>query len=97
MPRSNTFTGLLVSSTLMLAAWAEPHSRQSPAPDLNPVIRWNRIANEIFPVDVGPVLDSRAMAILQPFTMPLTAVEDGWAAGERVGRDVARTLPPRRR
>jgi hypothetical protein len=32
--------------------------------DLNPVIRWNRIANEIFPVDVGPVIDSRAMAIL---------------------------------
>ena len=32
--------------------------------DRNPVIRWNRIANEIFPVDVGPVLDSRAMAIL---------------------------------
>ena len=32
--------------------------------DSNPVINWNRIANEIFPVDVGPVLDSRAMAIL---------------------------------
>jgi hypothetical protein len=31
---------------------------------LNPVIRWNHIANEIFPVDVGPVLDSRAMSIL---------------------------------
>ena len=25
------------------------------------------------------------------------AVEDGWAAGERVGRDVARALPRRRR
>lgn len=30
----------------------------------NSVIRWNRIANELFPVDVGPILDSRAMAIL---------------------------------
>ena len=28
------------------------------------VIHWNRIANEIFPVDVGPILDSRAMSIL---------------------------------
>lgn len=32
--------------------------------DRNPVLHWNRIANEIFPVDVGPVLDARAMAIL---------------------------------
>jgi len=30
----------------------------------NPVIRWNRIATEIFPVAIGPVLDARAMAIL---------------------------------
>ena len=37
---------------------------QDPQRDLNPVIRWNRIANEIFPVDVGPVIDSRAMTIL---------------------------------
>ncbi len=32
--------------------------------DSNPVLHWNRIANEIFPVNVGPVIDSRAMAIL---------------------------------
>lgn len=32
--------------------------------DSSPVLHWNRLANEIFPVDVGPVLDSRAMAIL---------------------------------
>ena len=30
----------------------------------DPVIRWNRIANEIFPAHIGPILDSRAMAIL---------------------------------
>jgi hypothetical protein len=30
----------------------------------NPVIHWNRIATEIFPVAIGPVLDARAMAIL---------------------------------
>jgi hypothetical protein len=37
---------------------------QAQRTDGNPVIHWNRIANEIFPFDVGPVLDSRAMAIL---------------------------------
>jgi hypothetical protein len=30
----------------------------------NPVLRWNRIANEIFPHAIGPVVDARAMAIL---------------------------------
>ncbi len=64
MPQYKTFAGFLVVSTLMLAAWAEPQGSQEPRRHLNPVIRWNRIANEIFPVDVGPVLDSRAMAIL---------------------------------
>jgi PAP2 superfamily len=29
----------------------------------NPVLHWNRVANEIFPFEVGPVIDSRAMAI----------------------------------
>ena len=68
----NTFRGLLVLSCLMLTASAEPQTRRSRAHiggrsgqrATNPVIHWNRIANEIFPVDVGPVVDSRAMAIL---------------------------------
>jgi hypothetical protein len=30
----------------------------------NAVLHWNRIATEIFPIEVGPVVDSRAMAIL---------------------------------
>src|SRR5687767_1542957 len=30
----------------------------------NPVLHWNRIATEILPVEAGPVIDSRAMAIL---------------------------------
>jgi len=30
----------------------------------NVVTDWNRLATEIFPVDVGPVIDARAMAIL---------------------------------
>jgi hypothetical protein len=70
MPRYKTFKGLLILSSLMLTASAESQSGGSTRAvrdqrrDSNPVIRWNRIANEILPVAVGPVLDSRAMAIL---------------------------------
>ena len=76
MPRYKTFNGLLVLSCLMLTTSAERQTRAEPARaestfavqhkrgNSNPVIHWNRIANEIFPVAVGPVLDSRAMAIL---------------------------------
>ena len=72
MLRLKTCTGLLVSSFLMLTASAEPQTREESRPTVagqgkghsNPVIHWNRIANEIFPVDIGPVIDSRAMAIL---------------------------------
>jgi hypothetical protein len=69
MTRYKTFKGLLVLSSLMLVAWTEPQTDSTfPAQDKrrksNPVIHWNRIANEIFPVNVGPVIDSRAMSIL---------------------------------
>jgi hypothetical protein len=30
----------------------------------NPVLQWNRLATEILPIEAGPVLDARAMAIL---------------------------------
>lgn len=30
----------------------------------NPVLHWNRLATEILPVEAGPILDERAMAIL---------------------------------
>jgi hypothetical protein len=30
----------------------------------NPVLHWNRVATEILPIEAGPVIDSRAMAIL---------------------------------
>lgn len=43
------------------ATLADPEKKRN---DTNSAIRWNRIANEIFHVDVGPFLDSRAMAIL---------------------------------
>ncbi len=76
----------------------------------NPVIHWNRIANEIFPVDVGPILDSRAMAILhaaihdavngiedryQPYTVALSS--PGASLDAAVGsaaRDVMLALTP---
>jgi hypothetical protein len=53
---------LLIAVLLVSGGWilAERQARTEP----NPVIHWNRIANEIFPVDVGPILDSRAMSIL---------------------------------
>ena len=61
MPRYNTFKGLLVSSSLVLSASAEGQTREAQGPTArlsvqdkrgnssNPVINWNRIANEIFP------------------------------------------------
>ena len=76
--------------------------------NLNPVIRWNRIANEIFPVDVGPVIDSRAMAILhaavhdavngverryEPYTVALSSPGASLdAAVASAARDVMLTL-----
>jgi hypothetical protein len=53
---------LLIAVVLVSDGWilAERQARTEP----NPVIHWNRIANEIFPVDVGPILDARAMSIL---------------------------------
>jgi hypothetical protein len=64
MPRFTTLSGCLVLGTLLIAAWARPQGSQESDRALNPVIHWNRIANEIFPVDVGPIIDSRAMSIL---------------------------------
>ncbi len=100
MPRYKTFKKLLVLSSLMLSASAEGQTPEAPGPtsrlsvhdkrgySRNSVINWNRIANEIFPADIGPVIDSRAMAILhaaihdavngieghyQPYTVALSA------------------------
>ncbi len=41
-------------------AWAQA----TKAADSNAVTHWNRLATEILPIEVGPVIDSRAMAIL---------------------------------
>jgi hypothetical protein len=54
----------LLLIAIVLVSGGSTFAKQDKRRDSNPVIRWNRIANEIFPVDVGPILDSRAMAIL---------------------------------
>jgi hypothetical protein len=56
-------TGLL-SIAVVLVSGGGVLADRAPRSDRNPVIHWNRLANEIFPVDVGPILDSRAMSIL---------------------------------
>jgi hypothetical protein len=38
--------------------------RPSTPQDVNAVIHWNRIATELFPIEPGPIIDSRAFAIL---------------------------------
>jgi hypothetical protein len=78
--------------------------------DRNPVLVWNRIAREIFPVDVGPVLDARAMAIFhaaihdavngverryQPYAADLSSPGASvHAAVASVARDVMLALTP---
>jgi hypothetical protein len=53
---------LLLTAILSLSAGSVIAGQQKR--DGNPVINWNRIATEIFPVEIGPILDARAMAIL---------------------------------
>lgn len=63
--RTRTIGALLLLIVIVLtsggATLADPEKKRQ---DTNSAIRWNRIANEIFRIDVGPFLDSRAMAIL---------------------------------
>lgn len=126
MPRHKALTGLLISSCLTLSASAGQQAREATGSTVNapiavqdkrghsnPVIHWNRIANEIFPVDVGPVLDSRAMAILhaaihdavngiesryQPYTVALSSPGASLdAAVAGAARDVMLGLTPNQR
>ena len=72
MNTSNTIQtvggGRILRIALLLAAVSlsarSSSAAQQESQGGNPVIRWNRIATEIFPVAIGPVLDARAMAIL---------------------------------
>ena len=54
---------LLVGALVVLSVGSSFAGQPDPRAG-NPVIHWNRIATEIFPVAIGPVLDARAMAIL---------------------------------
>jgi hypothetical protein len=56
-------TPLLAVALVFLSVGSSSGGQQEPRGG-NPVIRWNRIATEIFPVAIGPILDARAMAIL---------------------------------
>jgi hypothetical protein len=76
----------------------------------NAVTHWNRLANEILPVEVGPVIDARAMAILhasihdavngiarryEPYTADLSAPGASVdAAVARAARDVMIAVAP---
>jgi hypothetical protein len=118
MPRYKTFEGLLVLSCLLLTASSRAQTAsgestlavQDKRGNGNPVIHWNRIANEIFPVDVGPILDARAMAIFhaaihdavngidsryQPYTVALSSPGASLnAAVASAARDVMLALTP---
>ncbi len=56
-------TRLLLTSLLVVGAGAASadDGRRTHG---NAVVRWNGVATEILPVEVGPIIDSRAMAIL---------------------------------
>jgi hypothetical protein len=54
----------LVLPVLILANAPATFADRSRTTGPNPVLHWNRVANEILPVEAGPVIDSRAMAIL---------------------------------
>ena len=55
---------LLLFGALVVLCVGPSLARQPEPRAGSPVIHWNRIATEIFPVAIGPVLDARAMAIL---------------------------------
>jgi hypothetical protein len=84
----------------------EPHN-------VNPVTHWNRIASEIFPIEPGPVIDSRDFAILhaaihdalnnidrryEPYTLDLPFLgASADAAVARAAHDVLAELAPSHR
>lgn len=95
--------GIVAGSCVLLTA-------RGAQPDGNAVLRWNRIATEIVPAAAGPIVDSRAMAILhaaihdavngverryKPYTADLSFPEASLdAAVARAARDVVIALVP---
>lgn len=94
---------IVTGSCVQLSAQGAPH-------DGNAVLRWNRIATEIVPAAAGPIVDSRAMAILhaaihdavngverryEPYTTELSFPGASLdAAVARAARDVMIALVP---
>lgn len=58
----NFFITLIVAGALSAGQSESAHHK--PVHE-NPVLHWHRIATEILPVEAGPVIDGRAMSILQ--------------------------------
>jgi hypothetical protein len=50
-------------ATIVEGPAVHPADARHPDPG-SAVLRWSRLATEIFPVEIGPIIDSRAMAIL---------------------------------
>jgi hypothetical protein len=55
---------LLTIALVVTVGGAAAIAARSPNGRGNPVLHWNRIATEILPAEAGPIIDSRAMAIL---------------------------------
>ncbi len=123
--RSRRLGGLLVVGLALVSGAAGVANRGQAHPDDghrpaaesldvrgrgNVVAHWNRLATEIFPVDVGPIIDTRAMAILhaaihdavngierryEPYTADLSAPGASVdSAVARAARDVMLAMAP---
>ena len=103
---------LLLAALVLTACgtgFARPHDTD-PRERGNAVTHWNRLATEILPVEVGPIIDVRAMAILhaalhdaingierryEPYTADLSAPGASVdAAVARAARDVLMAVAP---
>lgn len=124
--RSHVHRGLLLAALILTACgtFARPGAVHGQVDDRraveqhstdsrergNAVTHWNRLATEILPVEVGPIIDARAMAILhaaihdavngierryQPYTADLSAPGASVAAAvARAARDVMIAVAP---
>jgi hypothetical protein len=57
-------TRLLLTCLIIIAGAGTAAADQEHRKHANAVLHWNSVATEIFPVEAGPIIDSRAMAIL---------------------------------
>jgi hypothetical protein len=104
---------IVAVSSLGLALERQPIAEgvQPAQRNVNAVTHWNRVASEIFPVEPGPIIDSRAFAILhaavhdavngierryEPYTIDLSLPEASVdAAVAQAAHDVLAEMAPR--